>query len=162
MTQEIVRQLVDGEWKTQAADVGGGGGGSGVSILGPFTVNWDDAGVNNNKIDVADLAQGTIIIRAWAFKTEAWVAGSSGFEFSLEIGDAGDTTNGVVLDYPAVQGDVQPYLEEANAPNYGDTRWRSAIVTGSGWKLRASVWVNGPDTLTSGSIDFYALAYVPV
>jgi hypothetical protein len=132
-----------------------------LEVIGPFTVDWDTPGVNNNRIDLASIASGTTVIRAWALVTEAWVTDQGDhFQFSVEIGDAADATSLVLTDYPDSDGSVQVFEAPGESLINGGWNARVGKVPAAGWKLRADVWINGAGTLLSGSIDFYALVYV--
>lgn len=140
---------------------GGGGGPQTLQLLGPYTVDFDDPGVNDSKIDLADLTAGTVVIRAFGFVTEAWDSPvNDGFQFSLEIGNSGDTESVVVTDYPTSPGTLASWIEGSVTTPTGLTTLVGR-TTGTGWKLRAVAYANGSGDPTVGSIDWYALAYVP-
>lgn len=142
-------------------EIGAGGGGGGLDVLGPYTIDWDNPGVNSASIELAPLAQGVVVIRAWAFVTEAWVTDQGdGFQFAIGLGAAG--ADWYVTDYPNSNGSLQSF-EAPGSSLVPATEWgtRVAAVTGADWKLWGDVWINGSGTLESGSLDIYALVYTP-
>ena len=144
------------------------GGGSGLTLLGPFVVNYDDAGLldGNALVVLATLSAGTIVTQAWAFITEAftWTGGGVGFSPFFEV-CAGDPPSG---NYDAVwQGDptqrtwapADPLQEEGIYPI--DRPAHSVIRVKAAASLAAGLVIDGTPTLTAGSAEVYALVWVP-
>ncbi len=76
MTQEIARRLIGGVWTTVDGTADGGGS-SAIQVLGPFTVNFDDANFvnpNDNGIPTLAIPAGSLLLDVIPITTVDWKA----------------------------------------------------------------------------------------
>ncbi len=82
MTEQIVRELVDGVWVTRAANEGGGGSTAGAArVLGPFPFSHATAGLDTGML-LWTPAVGDVLL-------DAWVEVDTGFDGTTPLADIG-------------------------------------------------------------------------
>lgn len=150
------------------AAIGGGGGGSGLSVLGPFTVNWDDTPDATSGESVlyrlASLGTGTVVIRCWVF-VKINVTGSGGLLTAVNGGITRDA------DLFANLWGLNDYNGQNGADYTGD-QVGTEQPPGDSTLGPVAGWVTADDgalvvtflpteTLTQGQVEVGALVWTP-
>ena len=153
------------------------GGEQRIRLLGPFRVNFDDAGVvyedgagfdYGNYIDDEVLVAGTVIVDCWAEMVTA-ITGSGAFAAGDYVGvevihptDVNSATNSVLVNY------INLATSQQSSPTLGLPLALDANTTQNIFPLRlknayrlGSQWYSESQTFTGGAIDVYALIAEP-
>lgn len=168
------RRILRLQTRVEALEQGGGGGGSDpLTLLGPYTINFDDAGLLNPSgygNPIADLAAGTVILHAWIESPVAWaVAGECIANLVVAAVDDSaaasigfwDLTN-TGYGYGPFSGYVPsiPYSPTGGGAYVGTSNIvHSGRVVGA-QKLAIAVYPQSTDP-TAGTANIYVLAIVP-
>lgn len=162
MADGDVLQIVAGH---QAFAAPTGGGVQTVTLLGPFAIAYDDAGIAtaNPPILLAALAAGTVIVRAWMEDTAAWVSDAGNVRVIICIAaDSDPTTFEDIVSYGAAanasQADFGIEGVSVAVPSPLPFRSASAILA---CHLGVYAYATGGNNLIAGAGNIYALIATP-
>jgi hypothetical protein len=143
-------------------DVGGGVAAVGlvVTLLGPFHVNYNAAGIDVLGVPVATLDEGTLVLKAWLVVTAPFLVGGTESGHSAFIGlgpDSGNLTNyetnfAIPGEGPAIAG------QEAHSDT--PITHNSQFVAAGGQPLTVAVYP-ASGSFTAGGVDCYAVIATP-
>lgn len=148
----LVWTLPDGQQTARwAEDEGGGGGSQALSLLGPFTVNFDDAGLATTGVVLHTFDAPSLVVSAAVFKPTPWTSGDP-IPFEVTAGTDLSTVNNSVLwsTSDMIGGEAQAAF----------TRWFGGAA--GNWVLAGVGDVLGADTfgsavVTAGVATVYAV-----
>jgi len=145
------------------ADLNAGSGSGGISVIGPFTVDFDTPNVNEDYIELAgsEIAAGVIILRAWAVVTTNWTANQAGTAHQLYISMGAGTAALMSYRETTLQSVIAGHELQAAQTSLSDVNpYEIQIVGAGGAELYAEVYAEAGD-FTAGALDIYALLYTP-
>jgi hypothetical protein len=135
-----------------------GGGVQQVSLIGPFTVNFNDPEVDNDGVAVATLDVGVVILAAWAVTTVEWLANGAA------SGHYAAVTRGPGTGLPLAE--YQGFGPLNSGPSFGAEGPATTVThlimstTADARILTVGVFP-ASGTFTTGSLDAYALIATP-
>jgi len=141
------------------------GGFSPLTLLGPYSVAYNDANVANPansggaQIGPA-IAAGSVLLGVWTTNTQAWAAADGFDEFDINLGPTvGDSAVVATLSYPggSVGDPVQGWLVYT-AP--GSNALAPRLLTAT-CHLFFAAWSTNEAAITAGASTVSALVYTP-
>jgi hypothetical protein len=136
-----------------------------VSLIGPFAVAWDDAGIEDTPgVKVADLPAGAIVLKTIVVGTEAWGGVLSSAELVFTIADTDGSPRleieGYDLEVHTTSGGGVT-LHGSSAQSLTNGTERSVFRDDGGVTALYARLVYDSGTPDSGSADVYALIVSP-
>lgn len=137
------------------------GGEQTIRLLGPYTVNFDDPGIDDYAEVGEVIAAGTLIVSAWVVITTGLVSNPAGDGHSIYV-SLGQDTGGMLAAYASVaSSDVtigEPIWINNDGTGIGGKR--IGMVPSGGRHLNISMYP-GQGVFTAGVVDVYALIAEP-
>jgi hypothetical protein len=142
--------------------VSSGSGVQQLSLLGPYTVNYDDPGIGADIVYVADIDPDVYVVNAWFLPTTQWnhVLAPASSSFYITIKHGPDDV--VVANYDRV-GSSQPTSEptvtlgDANSSIY-----KQVVKTGPLARVGFQAFPDAGSVFFQGVADIYLLIATPV
>lgn len=125
---------------------------AGLRLLGPWTVDYTEPGVNDNGVATFPLAEGTVVVRAWAVHSTGWTTDGCADDNQIEL-NLGSGTGSLTSYYPVPCTTSVAGIEYASR-EYG----KAQVVPAGGRDLIVNVWSAGA-SFTAGSLNVYALVH---
>jgi hypothetical protein len=151
---DVLPIVSGGDTKKVTVDnlLAGATGGGGTTVLGPFSVAWDDADIDAGMGGTGEeigplLPAGTLIVTMWAVITQEWAAASGIVDFVNVRNDTHDVlfSFGIV----SVSGDLVNMLTGAS------------VFTRVDMQLQVIASAQDPVAMAAGAADIYALVQYP-
>jgi hypothetical protein len=156
-----VMRAVDGVWRPEdPAALPGGGAAQAISLVGPFRVNYNDAGIDGDGVAVTTLDEGTLVLKAWLVIVTPFIAGGTGLGHSAFVSlgpDSGTLTNYETFDSPG-EGAL---LAGQEAKSDIAITHNSQFVAAGGQPLTVAVYP-ASGSFSAGATDCWAVIATPV